>query len=81
MQIVRAAAEAGADAAKLQANISNTLTIDCYNEYFRISETLWDGRTLNDLYLETHSPWEWHTPLQKLANSLALIFFNHFYRH
>lgn len=74
--LVRAAAEAGADAVKLQTYTADTLTIDCDNEYFRISGTLWDGRTLYDLYREAHTPWEWHAPLQKLANSLGLDFFS-----
>ena len=32
-----------------------------YNEYFKIdSGTIWDGRTLYDLYSEAYTPWEWH---------------------
>jgi pseudaminic acid synthase len=75
-QIVRAAAEAGADAIKLQTYTADTITIACDNEHFRIHGTLWDGRTLYDLYREAHTPWEWHIPLRKLALSLGLDFFS-----
>ncbi len=64
--IVRAAAEAGADAVKLQTYTADILTIDCDNEYFRIKGTIWEGRTLHDLYREAYTPWEWHKPLKAL---------------
>src|SRR5947209_3607604 len=50
---VKAARAAGADAVKLQTYTPDTMTIDCDNEYFRIGAgTLWEGRTLFDLYAE-----------------------------
>ena len=76
-QTIRAAAEAGADAIKLQTYTADTLTIDCDNEYFRIQGgTLWDGRTLYDLYKEAYTPWEWHAELQKEAQARGLDFFS-----
>lgn len=75
-QIIRAAAEAGADAVKLQTYTADTLTIACDNEYFRIKGTLWEGRTLYDLYQEAYTPWEWHAPLQELCTELGLDFFS-----
>ena len=73
---VVAAAEAGADAVKLQTYTADTLTIPCDNEYFRIKGTIWDGRTLHDLYQEAYTPWEWHPELQMLAHDLGLDFFS-----
>lgn len=70
--IIRAAAEAGADAVKLQTYTADTLTIPCDNEYFRIKGTLWEGRTLYDLYKEAYTPWEWHPRLFGLANELGM---------
>lgn len=74
--IVRAAAEAGADAVKLQTYTADTLTIPCDNEYFRIKGTLWEGRTLHDLYQEAYTPWEWHPRLMTLANALGMSCFS-----
>ena len=74
--IVRAAADAGADAVKLQTYTADTLTIPCDNEYFRIKGTLWEGRTLHDLYQEAYTPWEWHPRLIGLANELGLVCFS-----
>ena len=74
--IIRAAAEAGADAIKLQTYTADTLTIPCDNEFFRIKGTLWEGRTLYDLYREAYTPWEWHARLMALADDLGLAFFS-----
>ncbi len=74
--IIRAAADAGADAVKLQTYTADTLTIPCDNEYFRIKGTLWEGRTLHDLYQEAYTPWEWHPRLMGLANELGMACFS-----
>lgn len=74
--IIRAAAEAGADAVKLQTYTADTMTIPCDNEYFRIKGTLWDGRTLHDLYQEAHTPWEWTPRLMACAKDLGMDCFS-----
>ncbi|HFQ94109.1 MAG TPA: pseudaminic acid synthase [Anaerolineae bacterium] len=77
VQLVKAAAEAGANAVKLQTYTPDTLTIDCDNEYFRIGRgTLWEGRTLYDLYAEAYMPWEWQPKLKEVANELGLDLFS-----
>lgn len=76
LRIVEAAASAGADAIKVQTYTPDTITLACDNEYFRISGTLWDGRTLHDLYREAFMPWEWHAALKEKAASLGLHFFS-----
>lgn len=76
-ETLRAAADAGADAVKLQTYTADTLTLDVDNEHFRIGGgTLWDGRTLHDLYAEAYTPWEWHAPLMELAASLGMACFS-----
>src|SRR5262249_32094995 len=68
LEIVRGAKWAGADAVKLQTYTPDTLTIDCKNKYFTIKGgTLWDQRTLYELYGEGYMPWEWHEPLMREA--------------
>ncbi|MEQ2010478.1 MAG: pseudaminic acid synthase [Limisphaerales bacterium] len=77
VRIVRAMASAGADAVKVQTYTADTLTIACDNEFFRIGGgTLWDGRTLHDLYQEAFMPWEWQPKLQAVGNELGLDFFS-----
>lgn len=74
--IVRAAAEAGADAVKLQTYTADTLTIACDAEPFRIKGTLWEGRTLHDLYGEAYTPWEWQPRLAAVARELDMHLFS-----
>ncbi|WP_457642745.1 pseudaminic acid synthase [Persephonella sp.] len=69
--------ESGADAVKLQTYTPDKITINCNNEYFQIKQgTLWDGKTLYQLYQEAYTPWEWHYELKELADKLGLIFFS-----
>src|SRR5215471_6099836 len=76
-ELVRLAAEAGADAVKVQTYRPDTMTLDSDTEPFRVAGgTLWDGRTLYDLYAEAMTPWEWHEPLQKAAASAGIDFFS-----
>ncbi len=77
VRIVRAMAASGADAVKVQTYTADTLTIPCDNEFFRIGGgTLWDGRTLHDLYQEAFMPREWQPKLQAVAAELGLDFFS-----
>lgn len=76
-ELVHAAKEAGADAVKLQTYTADTLTIDSDKDYFVIKGgTLWDERSLYELYAEAYTPWEWHGDLKALAESLGLALFS-----
>lgn len=75
-RMVELAAEAGADAVKLQTYTADTLTIDADNEHFRISGTLWDGRSLHDLYGEAYMPWEWQPRLLEVADRAGITLFS-----
>lgn len=77
VRIIHAAKEAGADAVKLQTYTADTITIDSDQECFRIGGgTLWDGRTLHELYAEAYTPWEWQPKLKKIANEIGLDLFS-----
>jgi pseudaminic acid synthase len=77
LQTVRAAKKAGADAIKIQTYTPDTLTIDSAKKYFRINQgTLWDGRTLYNLYKEAYTPWEWHYKIKQAAREEGLTFFS-----
>ncbi len=74
---LRAAKEAGADAIKLQTYTADTLTLASDRECFRISGgTLWDGRTLHELYQEAYMPWEWQPKLKTLADEVGIHLFS-----
>lgn len=77
VKILRAAKEAGADAVKLQTYTPDTMSIRSDKEYFRIGKgTLWEGKTLYDLYSEAYMPWEWQPKLKKIANELGIGLFS-----
>lgn len=77
VKIIEAAKEAGADAIKIQTYTADTITLNCDNPYFQITQgTLWDGRTLHKLYEEAYTPWEWQPELKKVADELGLDFFS-----
>lgn len=76
VQLIHAAKDAGADAVKLQTYTADTITLACDRPEFRIQGTLWDGRTLHDLYAEAYTPWEWQPKLKKVANDLGLDLFS-----
>lgn len=75
--IIKGVKDAGADAIKLQTYTADTITIDCDNDYFQITQgTLWDGMTLHKLYEKAYTPWEWQPKLKEYAESLGLICFS-----
>jgi pseudaminic acid synthase len=76
VRIIEEAKRAGADAVKLQTYTPDTLTIDCSNEYFKIEGTIWEGRTLYDLYKEAYTPWEWQPKLKEIADNLNIDLFS-----
>ena len=77
VRIVQAAKQAGADAVKLQTYTPDTITIASDREEFRVGGgTLWDGRTLYDLYAEAYMPWEWQPRLKKVADDLGMDLFS-----
>ncbi len=74
LDIVRAAAAAGADCVKIQTYTADTMTLNCENEYFKIHGGLWDGYKLYDLYSEAMTPWEWHKPIMREAQEAGIDF-------
>ncbi len=77
VRLIRACKEAGADAVKVQTYTPDTITIRSDREYFQIGGgTLWDGRTLYELYGEACTPWDWQPKLKQVADELGLGFFS-----
>lgn len=76
LRIIDAAAEAGADAVKIQTYRPDTITLDADTPDFQISGGLWDGRRLYDLYDWAHTPWDWHEALFAHAAKRRITMFS-----
>ena len=78
LEIVDAAADAGAHALKIQTYTADTITLDVSHDEFAIDdpESLWAGETLHSLYAKAYTPWEWHAPIFARARDRGLIVFS-----
>jgi len=75
IKMLHAAADAGADAVKVQTYTADSITLDSDRPDFR-AEGLWEGRTLYDLYAEASMPWDWQADLAKAAGEAGIKFFS-----
>lgn len=74
---IRAMVEAGVDIVKLQTSRPDKITLNSNKEDFMINTgTLWDNRSLFNLYSEIYTPWEWHAELFELTRSLGVEMFS-----
>lgn len=78
MQIVDAAAAAGAHALKIQTYTAQTMTLDIAEGEFFINDpkNLWQGKSLYELYKEAYTPWEWHAAIFERCRSHGLVGFS-----
>lgn len=78
LQIVEAAAKAGAHALKIQTYTPDTMTLDLDEREFHIGDphSPWTGTSLYRLYSEAYTPWEWHKPIFDRARELGIIPFS-----
>ncbi len=78
LEIVEAAAKAGAHALKIQTYTADTMTLNIENPEFKINDqdSLWDGQNLYQLYQQAYTPWEWHKPIFDRAKELGMIAFS-----
>jgi N-acetylneuraminate synthase len=78
LQIIEAAAKAGADALKIQTYTAETMTLDLDEGEFHIADSasLWKGSSLYKLYQQAYTPWEWHKPIFDRCKELGIICFS-----
>ncbi len=76
-KIINSAKECGVDAIKIQTYTADTMTIDCKTDSFIVKGgTLWDNKSLYNLYQEAYTPWEWQKELKEYADSIGIEFFS-----
>lgn len=77
LKTIKAMADAGADAVKIQTYTPDSLVMDVDNEFFGpIRGGLWDGIKRYDLYKQGMLPYEWQPKLKAFAEKLGLLFFS-----
>ena len=75
LEIVDAAALAGAHAIKLQTYTADTITMKgAYT--IHDENSIWNGKELHELYQQAYTPWEWHQPIFERAKEKGLIAFS-----
>lgn len=76
LRIIDAAHQSGADAVKIQTYRPDTITLNSEAQDFQITDGLWAGRTLYDLYEWAHTPWDWHEALFLHAKTCGITIFS-----
>ncbi len=76
LKTIKAAKEAGVDAVKIQTYTPDTMTIRSCKDDFQITDGLWKGRTLYDLYGEAYTPYEWHAEMFEYASQIGVTLFS-----
>ena len=78
LKIVDLAAEAGADAIKLQTYTAETITMRASRKEFFIKDkkNIWKNNSLFDLYKKAQTPWMWHKKIFDRAKKKRLIYFS-----
>jgi pseudaminic acid synthase len=78
LALVDAAADAGADAIKIQTYTADTMTVDVKHPRFQISQghDLWSGEYLYQLFERAHTPWNWHDAIFDRARQHGITAFS-----
>jgi len=75
LAIVDVAADAGANALKIQTYTADTITMK--GVYTIVDKkSIWFGRDLYDLYKEAYTPWEWHKAIFDRAKERGIVCFS-----
>lgn len=72
-QIIKAAADAGADAVKIQTYTADTIS---RNFDTKAEGTIWEDLDLHALYTKAQTPWDWTHELKAYSEELGVDFFS-----
>ena len=75
-QTILAAHKAGADAVKIQTYEPQTMTMDVDLPDYKVTEGIWKGHTLYELYEKAHTPFAWHKELFDFAKERGIYLFS-----
>jgi pseudaminic acid synthase len=74
---IKAAKKIGANAVKLQTSKPDKITLNSKSSDFMVEGgTLWDNKSLYELYQKAYTPWEWHKELFEYARGLGIDIFS-----
>ena len=73
---ILAAKNAGACAVKIQTYTPETMTLESDKKDFMITDGLWKGVSLFELYKEAYTPYEWHSELFEFARLNNIVLFS-----
>ena len=77
LDTIKAAKDIGANCIKLQTYTAETMTLDSKKDDFIVKGgTLWDGKSLFELYQWAATPWEWHKELFDYARQIGIDIFS-----
>ena len=76
LETITMAKESGANAVKIQTYSADTMTIDSTQNDFQITDGLWKGKSLYQLYQQAQTPFEWHKELFEHARSIGITIFS-----
>jgi sialic acid synthase SpsE len=76
-KIINAASKAGFDAIKVQTYKPETITMKLNSDDFKIidKKSLWNNKTLYEIYKKGSLPWEWHDKISKFCTKKKNYFF------
>jgi len=76
LALIDVAADKGASAVKIQTYRADTITLNSDRPEFQITEGLWAGQSLYELYEQAHTPWDWHPTLFAHARERGITMFS-----
>jgi pseudaminic acid synthase len=75
-ELIDSASNCGANAVKIQSYTPDTMTLNSKRKDFILTEGLWKGYNLYELYKVAHTPFEWHKEIFSYASKKGITLFS-----